>query len=90
MILIAVGSTILEKVAVNSEKEFQRDKCYIYNKKVNQTTSEHFILPGNGLHNVKCTVLEQVKKKCILYRKEQGKYFIRKFGTYYNGLNKKV
>ena len=63
---------------------------YIYHKRMNQTTGEHFNSPGHGLHNMKFTILEQVKKNCILYRKEREKYFIRKFDTYYNGLNKKV
>ena len=63
---------------------------YIFNKKFNQATGEHFNLPGHGLHNLKCTIIEQVKKNCILYRKEREKYFIRKFNTYHNGLNKKV
>ena len=58
---------------------------YIFNKKLNQATGEHFNLPGHGLQNLKCTVLEQVKKNCILYRKEREKYFIRKFNTYHKG-----
>ena len=33
-------------------------------------------------------ILEKVRSSDDLYRKEREKYFIRKFNTYYNGLNR--
>ena len=68
-------------------KKIIEHRGYIFKKKLNQATGEHFNLPGHGLHNLTCTIIEQVKKNCILYRKEREKYFTRKS---YNGLNKKV
>ena len=50
-------------------------------------TGEHFNLPGHSLSDLSITILEQVKKKDDLYRKEREKYFIRKFNTFYRGLN---
>ena len=51
-------------------------------------TGEHFNLPGHSLSDLSITILEQVKKKDDLYRKEREKYFIRKFNTFYRGLNR--
>ena len=49
-------------------------------------TGEHFNL--HTLSDLSITILEQVKKKDDLYRKEREKYFIRKFNTFYRGLNR--
>jgi hypothetical protein len=50
-------------------------------------TGEHFNLPGHSLFDLSITILEQVMKKDDLYRKKREKYFIRKFNTFYRGLN---
>ena len=52
-----------------------------------QPTGRHFNLKGHSLSNMNVTVLENVKKKDIYYRKERESYFIRKFNTYYEGMN---
>ena len=36
---------------------------------------------------MKITILEEVKKMDIGYRKERGKYHIRKFNSYYERMN---
>ena len=46
--------------------------------------------PGHSLADLRVTILEQVKKKCILYRKEREEYFIRKFNTVHEGINKNI
>ena len=61
---------------------------YIKNEKQETTTGEHFNSPGHSLSDLKITVLEVVKKKDDLYRKEREKYFIRQFNTFYDGLNR--
>ena len=61
---------------------------YINNQVSSVSTGEHFNLPGHSLANIKITILEQVKKNDILYRKEREKYLINKFNTYYQGLNR--
>ena len=45
-------------------------------------------LPGHSLADMRVTGLEQVKRNCEEYRKERESYYIRKFDTYYNGLNR--
>ena len=61
---------------------------YVRNKQVNKATGEHFNLPGHSMHNMKFTMLEQVKSPDPLYGREREKLLIRKFNTFYNGINK--
>ena len=51
-------------------------------------TGEHFKLPGHSLAEMTVTILEKVRSSDDLYRKEREKYFIRKFNTFYKGLNR--
>ena len=70
------------------KNRFSDHKGYITNQVLNVSTGDNFNLPGHSLANVKITVLEQVKKPDIMYRKEREKYFINKFNTYHQGLNR--
>ena len=51
-------------------------------------TGEHFNSPGHSLSDLSIVVLEKVRSTDDLYRKEREKYFIRKFNTFYQGLNR--
>jgi hypothetical protein len=57
-------------------------------KDTSKATGAHFNKPSHSLANLTVTVLEQVKFKDESYRKEREKYFIRKFNTYNNGMNR--
>ena len=59
-----------------------------YVKSNTQATGEHFNSKGHNLANMKIIILEKVKKESEFYRKEREKYLIRKFNTYYKGMNK--
>ena len=61
---------------------------YITNKITSQATGEHFNLPGHSTSDLTVTILELVKRRDDLYRKEREKYFIRKFNAYHNGINR--
>ena len=63
-------------------------KSYVEDKKLSQATGFHFNLPGHSFKNVKIIVLERVKKISDSYRKEREKFHIKKFNTFYEGLNK--
>ena len=63
---------------------------YVLNDKQNQATGAHFSLPGHSLGDLRVTIIEQVRKSDDLYRKEREKYHIKRFNTYYCGLNKKI
>ena len=60
---------------------------YIKSRNIMQPTGKHFNLKGHSLSNMTVTILEKVKKKDIFYRKERETYFIRKFNTFYEGMN---
>ena len=62
---------------------------YVVNKLTNKPTGAHFNLKGHGLSDMKIIIIEQVKIQDVQYRKEREKYFINKFNTYYEGMNKK-
>ena len=67
---------------------FAEHRGYVNNKDESQATGEHFNLPGHSLSDMTITILEKVRSNDDLYRKEREKYFIRKFNTFYKGLNK--
>ena len=54
-----------------------------------KVTGRHFNLPGHSIADMKFTILEKVRKKDTLYRKEREKFHINTFKSYYNGLNVK-
>ena len=61
---------------------------YVNNHDYTKATGDHFNSPGHSLADLTITVLEKVKSSDDLYRKEREKYFIRKFNTFYRGLNR--
>ena len=61
---------------------------YVRNKQLNRAPGEHFNRPGHGVENMKFTVLEKVKSSDPLYGREREKLLIRKFNTFYCGINK--
>jgi hypothetical protein len=61
---------------------------YVRNKQLHKATGEHFNLPGHQIHHMKFTMLEQVKSPDPLYGREREKLLIRKFNTFYDGINK--
>ena len=60
----------------------------------NQVTSKakwaHWSQPGHRLADMKFTVLEQPKYNDMNYREERETFFIKKFDTFYNGINKEA
>ena len=61
---------------------------YVSDKVTSQATSEHFILPGHSLADLRVSVIEQTARKNSEYRKEREHYHIRKFNTIHKGINK--
>ena len=61
---------------------------YVRTKKLDKATGGHFNQPGHSISNMKVTMLEKMKTPDILYRKEREKVLIRKFNTFYHGINK--
>ena len=61
---------------------------YVRNKNLKQATGLHFNLPGHSRDDLKVTVLEKVVSTDPLYRKEREAFHIRRFNTFYYGLNR--
>ena len=81
-----------QKYIGTTQQEF-RDRIYqhigyVRNKQTSKATGEHFNLPGHRSHHMKFTILEKVKSLDPLYGREREKLLIRKFNTFYNGINK--
>ena len=57
---------------------------YINNGVVSQATGAHSNVPGHSW----AKIIEQTKKNNSEYRKEREHYYIRKFNTFYRGINK--
>ena len=70
-------------------KRFAEHRGYVKNRVLSQPTGFHFNQPGHNISNMTVTILEKVKKKDELYRREREKHLINKFDTYKNGMNKK-
>ena len=63
---------------------------YVVNQDTSQATGLHFNLPGHSLADLSITAIEQVKTNDTIYRKEREELHIRRFNTFYNGLNRQV
>ena len=61
---------------------------YIINQVTSKSTGAHWNLSGHSLDHLKVSVLEQVKSNDEDYRLEREKYFIRKFNTFNEGINR--
>ena len=58
------------------------------NRKLETPTGDHFNKKGHSLSDLEVIILEQVPSQDPLYRKERERYLIRKFNSFYNGMNK--
>ena len=70
------------------ETRIRQHMGYIRNKILSQATGFHFNSPGHSSSDMKFTVLEQVRSRDLVYRKEREKYLIKEFNSYYRGLNR--
>ena len=70
------------------KKRLSEHKGYINNNKITQATGFHFNQAGHSLDNMQITILEKVRKQNIMYRKEREKFLIKKFNTFYKGINR--
>ena len=69
---------------------FADHRGYVKGKQTEKATGMHFNLPGHSVTNMKVSIIEQVKYNSDLYRKEREDFYIRRFNTYNEGLNRKV
>ena len=61
---------------------------YIKNNRIELPVGEHFNKTGHSLSDMEAVILEKITKTDPLYRKERERYLIRKFNSYYQGMNR--
>ena len=76
------------KLLNKNENHVEGNRGYITNQDLSTPTGQHFNTPGHSLADLSITILEKVRSQDHLYRKERERYFIRKFDTFYRGLNR--
>ena len=57
------------------------------NKNLNQAIGAHYNLPGHSKNDMKFTIIEAVRSQDP-YGREREKLHIRKFNTFYRGINR--
>ena len=70
------------------QKRLSEHRGYVKNNIFSQATGHHFNQPGHDISNMTITAIEKVKNMDPSYRKERESYHIRKFNTYYHGINR--
>ena len=61
---------------------------YIKSNNKKQATGFHFNQPGHSLHDMVTMGVEKPKRTENEYRQERESYLIRKFNSFYNGMNR--
>ena len=72
----------------SGKERFAEHRGYVKNHNLKQATGLHFNTPGHSLDNMKFIIIEKSKETNENYRKEREKFFIQKFNTFKNGLNR--
>ena len=62
---------------------------YINTKRTDQPERNHFNMRGHSKSDMRVVILERVFKQDPAYRKERESHLIRKFNTFYKGMNQK-
>ena len=70
------------------KERIKEHSSYIKSIFPTQATGLHFNLPGHSLGNMKMNILEKVAKNDDMYRQERERHLIRKFNTFYHGINR--
>ena len=70
------------------KKRFSQHRDYIKRGIISEPSGEHFTLPGHTVADIEGIVLEQVFNKDPFILKQREHFYIQKFDTYRNGLNR--
>ena len=67
---------------------FNQHKAYVRNGALSEATGLHFNVPSHKISDMKVTTVEKVYNKCDFFRKRWESYYIRKFNSKYQGINR--
>ena len=83
------GKQYIGETERSLKERFSDHKNYVKNHHLNQATGAHFNEPGHQIEHMKVIAIEKLKNKNTQYRKEKEKFFIQKFDSFHNGINKR-
>ena len=70
------------------QQRFSEHKYYVTSEKLTTATGYHFNLPGHSVDDMAIMAIEKIHHQQDAYRKEMEKEKIRKFNSFYKGLNR--
>ena len=76
------------KTTQSFQKRFSKHRDYIKWDLLSEPAGEDFSLPGHTVSDIEGIVLEQVFNKDPFILKQREHFYIQKFDTYRNGLNR--
>ena len=67
---------------------FNQHRGYVRNEALSKATGLHFNGPSHQISDMKVTIVEKVYNKCEFFRKRRESYYIRKFNSKHQGINR--
>mgnify|MGYP003316783657 CR=1 FL=1 len=76
------------KTTQSFQRRFSQHRDYLKRDVTSEASGEHFNLPGHSISDMQGLVLEKVKSKDPFVLKAREHFFIQKFDSFRNGLNR--
>ena len=76
------------KTTQTFQQRFSQHREYIKSDNLNEPAGEHFNQPGHSVSDFEGMIIEKVNNTDPFILKEREHFYIQKFDTFYNGLNK--
>ena len=67
---------------------FNQHRGYVRNEALSKATGLHFNGSAHKISDMKVTIVEKVYNKCEFFRKRRESYYIRKFNSKHQGINR--
>ena len=67
---------------------FNQHRGYVRNSVVSKATGHHFNGPAHQISDMRVSIVEKVFNKCEFFRKRRESYYIRKFNSKHQGINR--
>ena len=76
------------KTTATFQQRFSQHRDYVTRGILTEPSGEHFNSPGHSISDIEGVVLEEVKNRDPFVLKAREHFYIQKFDTYRNGLNR--
>ena len=81
-------NSYIGKTVQTFQKRFSQHRDYVKRNIQTEPAGEHFSLPGHSVSDIEGIVIEKVRNSDPFVLKSCEHYYIRKFDSYRNGLNR--